>query len=773
MTHGVGHRTDLGSVFTTPEDPWATNWRLIGAGKPPLVGRLDRSRAACLGHHGLWTEICLEGTASVAPANTVCGLIVLSRVVGFAVNQFDVVVVGCGQAGVSLSFYLQQKSISHIVLERDRPFSSWHTRWDGFRANTPNWMNTLPVLSTDIVPSQDPNAFATRQELVDYFEECLRAVDPPIRTGAEVQRVVHIDDDSWEVHTQDNVYRTRCVAVCSGAMSSPSLPEGSSSIPRFVPQLHSSEYRNPDQIDTGSVLIVGTGSSGVQIGRLLCESGKFDQIHLSVSKVMVLPNRVLGIQTHRLVHFFGLFDVTNSSVLGKLMYSGLETRGDPIRRPTPKDLHLKYGARLHGRFVGADHSTARFSDGGTLRLDDLTIIWCTGFRPDYEFIDPPDREAAFHPMGYPKHSRGVVDTAPGLYFVGLRYQHTVASHDIYGVAKDAEFVVDRIDERLSLLATGGANVSEVTSPPLKLVSVDCIVCGSKDSDLIGSGYDYEYWTAPDEFRARRCIECGNIFLSPRPHVSEFKRIYPSSYHSLAFSEENFSFVHKVRSRLEANRLLKYCTGVPPDARILDVGCGDGFHLRLLRDFGASTWAVEGVDVDNRAVAMASRDGLTIHEGSIEDLALPADHYDVVYTIQTIEHVADPFGMLAAIHRVLKPGGRLVVVTDNTDSIDFGWFRKGYWGGYHFPRHWNLFNRGSLARLAERAGYKTEKIETIVSPVNWVYSIHNYLVARHAPRWLVNRFTLKSPVSLGIFTIVDMVLQKVKRGALLNAFFTKP
>jgi cation diffusion facilitator CzcD-associated flavoprotein CzcO/SAM-dependent methyltransferase len=695
----------------------------------------------------------------------------LCRAVGFPVNEFDVVVVGGGQAGISLSFYLKQKGISHVVLEKERPFSSWHSRWDGFRANTPNWMNTLPVLAADVVPSHDPGAFATRDELIDYLDECLRAVDPPIKTGIEVQRVVEVDEDFWEVLTRDDVYRARCVAVCTGAMSAPRLPGGAAGVPRFVPQLHSSGYRNPDQIETGSVLVVGTGTSGVQIGRLLCESGKFEQIHFAVSRVLVLPRRILGIQTHRLVHSFGLFDVRTDSAIGRFMYSGLETRGDPIMRPTTRGLHKKYGARIHGRFAAADDAFVRFSDGTALPLDDLSIIWCTGFRPNYEFVDLPDRDAAFHPTGHPKHVRGVVDAAPGLYFVGLRYQHTVASHDIYGVAKDAEFVADRIEERLSMPSAGGATNRGATSP-LRLVPVDCRVCGSKDAELIGSGYDYEYWTAPDEFHAYRCRDCGNVYMNPRPDVAEFSRIYPSSYHSLAFSEENFSFVHKVRSRLEANRLLRYCEGVPPDARILDVGCGDGFHLRLLRDYGESTWTVEGVDVDSRAVAMATRDGLRIHEGSIEDLDLPRDHYDVVYTIQTVEHVADPYGMMTAIHRVLKPGGRLVVVTDNTESIDFGWFKKGYWGGYHFPRHWNLFHRSSLARLATRAGYETEKIETIVSPVNWVYSIHNYLVARRAPEWLVNRFTLKSPVSLGIFTMLDMVLQKVGRGALLNAFFTK-
>lgn len=308
--------------------------------------------------------------------------------------------------------------------------------------------------------------------------------------------------------------------------------------------------------------------------------------------------------------------------------------------------------------------------------------------------------------------------------------------------------------------------------PLALVAVDCVVCGGTESILVGSGYDYEYETSSDLFFAYECTECGNIYLNPRPDVSEFQRIYPSEYHSLEFSGENFSFVHRVRSRLEAKRLLRYCEGAPEGARILDVGCGDGFHLELLRKHGKKGWALEGIDIDHRAVEAARSRGLKVHQGDLSDLDIEERSYDVVYTLQTIEHVARPDELMRHINRLLKPGGRLVVVTDNTESLDFGYFKRSYWGGYHFPRHWNLFNGGALSRLARSSGFAVEQIRTIVSPVNWVYSIHNYLVGRGAPQWLVDRFTLKSPVSLAVFTVVDFVLQRAGRGALLNGFFEK-
>jgi ubiquinone/menaquinone biosynthesis C-methylase UbiE len=271
----------------------------------------------------------------------------------------------------------------------------------------------------------------------------------------------------------------------------------------------------------------------------------------------------------------------------------------------------------------------------------------------------------------------------------------------------------------------------------------------------------------------RCKECGNVYLNPRPDISEFQRIYPPNYHSLNFSETNYGLVHNVRSRLEAKRLLRYCEGIPDNARILDVGCGDGFHLKLLERYGNPNWTLEGVDLDSRAVAMASKGGLTIHHGNVEELDLANEQYDLVYIIQTIEHVANPDVVFATVFRTLKPGGTLVVVTDNTDSVDFSFFKARYWGGYHFPRHWNLFDPQSLTRLAHKAGFEVGDLETIVSPVNWVYSIHNVLVDKGAPPWLVHRFTLKSAISLGVFTVLDMVLQRFGRGALLNAYFTKP
>lgn len=306
-----------------------------------------------------------------------------------------------------------------------------------------------------------------------------------------------------------------------------------------------------------------------------------------------------------------------------------------------------------------------------------------------------------------------------------------------------------------------------------LVDVQCCICETNDAAPAGRGKDFEYNTSPDTFSAVKCKSCGLVYLNPRPHISGFEKIYPAHYHAFDFSENEYGFVYKIRSWLEAKRLLNSCKDLPADARILDIGCGDGFHLKLLSKYGKKSWQLEGIDMDKRAIEMAQNSGLTVHRGTVESIDLPSDYYDLALIIQTIEHVEKPDDVLRAIRRLLKPGGKLLIVTDNTDSLDFRFFKRSYWGGYHFPRHWNLFNRHSLTKLAFKTGFEVDRLQTQVSPVNWVYTIHNWLVDKKAPRWLINRFTLKSTVSLGAFTLLDMVLQKFKKGALLRAILKKP
>lgn len=272
--------------------------------------------------------------------------------------------------------------------------------------------------------------------------------------------------------------------------------------------------------------------------------------------------------------------------------------------------------------------------------------------------------------------------------------------------------------------------------------------------------------------AVQCRRCDTVYLNPRPDSDGIRLAYPENYHAFKFDEFEFGLVYRVRQRLEARRLLRWCRGLADNAKILDIGCGDGFHIELLRKFGKPTWKVDGVDSDPRAVAGARRRGIDIHQGSIEELELKQESCDLILMIMTIEHVNDPLEMLKVVAGLLKPGGRIVIVTDNTGSPDFRIFGNRHWGGYHFPRHLYLFNRRNLGLLCDRAGLKTLSVKSALSPVNWTYSFRNWIHDWKGPSWLKHRLSLESPMALAIFTVIDLPLSMIGLGAILHGVFVK-
>ncbi|MCX7274820.1 MAG: methyltransferase domain-containing protein [Burkholderiales bacterium] len=308
---------------------------------------------------------------------------------------------------------------------------------------------------------------------------------------------------------------------------------------------------------------------------------------------------------------------------------------------------------------------------------------------------------------------------------------------------------------------------------MRLEPALCAHCGVDDSTPIAVGHDFEYQTTATEFLAVACRQCGLVYLNPRPDPGALATAYPDDYHAFQFDESSFGLIHRVRQWLESRRLLKWCQGLGPHARILDLGCGDGFHVDLLRRHGAPGWRVEGVDADPRASRGAQQRGVTIHCGRVEDIALEPGSYDLVLMIMTIEHLPDPLACLARVSGILRPGGRLVIVTDNTGSPDFRLFGNRHWGGYHFPRHLYLFNQRNLSALCARAGLRTVASATAVSPVNWTYSMRNWIQDWGGPTWLRNCFSLHSPIALAAFTLIDNPLSWIGRGAILQCVFEKP
>lgn len=313
------------------------------------------------------------------------------------------------------------------------------------------------------------------------------------------------------------------------------------------------------------------------------------------------------------------------------------------------------------------------------------------------------------------------------------------------------------------------------SRPLKLEPVEaCCICGTNEwAEPVATGKDFEYDSSPDSFVAKRCSNCGLVYLDPRPALSELATIYGPEYHAYDFTEEKFGLAYKVRSWLESRRLKKWCGDLPSGSRIIDVGAGDGFHLQLLDKLGEGKWSLEGVDPDEHAIAAARAKGLQMHHGLIQDLDLPRSSYDFATLIMTIEHVDSPDRMLEDVAKLLKPGGCIGIITDNTGSPDFAIAKGRYWGGYHFPRHWNLFSKGSIRKLAINAGLEVVRIRTLVSPVNWTYTVHNWLKDRGAPSFVYSQFGLEKPLPLAFFTIMDTFLAAIGKGAILGVVLRKP
>lgn len=357
-------------------------------------------------------------------------------------ESVNTVIVGGGPAGIATSYFLRQNQIAHVVLEKDRAFSEWYRRWDSFHMNTANWMNALPGAPDEFAAGASRNALGMKADVLHYFGSYVAAVNPPIHEHTEAISVKQTKNKTWYVVTADSTYETVNVVVCTGTLRNPKTPSFAAELPSTISQLHSSEYRNPEQIKAGHVFVVGSGNSGIQICEDLARSERFDNITFSVSGNQIIPPEIMGISIYTLMKWFRLLDLKANSWLGRRLVQA--NKGDPTTPPSPEQLAEVFGVDLVGRVTGIDQAGIHCSDGRIVSLETLSVVWCTGFQARYGFIEPLNRDEVFDKAGQPVHERGIVATAPGLYFVGLRFQHTVASQAIYGMGRDAQFVAQHI-----------------------------------------------------------------------------------------------------------------------------------------------------------------------------------------------------------------------------------------------------------------------------------------------------------------------------------------
>jgi putative flavoprotein involved in K+ transport len=357
-------------------------------------------------------------------------------------ETIDTVVIGGGQAGLSVGYHLARRGVRFTILEaRPRIGDSWRERWDSLRLFTParfDGLNGFPFPA-------DGNAFPTKDEMADYLEAYAARFSLPVRTGVRVDRVSKADDGSLLVNAGHHRILARNVVVAMADFQRPRVPTFAAGLDRGIMQFHSSAYRNPDQLRPGGVLIVGVGNSGAEVAREVVRAGH--ETYISGKESGELPFRLEGLAARlglaRLL-FRGVFFrlLTLDTPMGRKAHRRLAGRATPLIRVKSRDLETDGVVRVP-RTAGVRDGLPLLEDGR--RLGVTNVIWSTGFEPGFSWIDLP----VFDGKGMPVHTRGFATAEPRLSFVGLHFLYAMASSMIHGVGRDAEYVAERIAQRRS------------------------------------------------------------------------------------------------------------------------------------------------------------------------------------------------------------------------------------------------------------------------------------------------------------------------------------
>ncbi|MDX2239606.1 MAG: MSMEG_0569 family flavin-dependent oxidoreductase [Leptolyngbyaceae cyanobacterium bins.302] len=406
-------------------------------------------------------------------------------------SHYPVVIVGGGQAGLSMSYCLKQRGFDHIIFEKHTIAHAWRSqRWDSFCLVTPNWQCKLPGYP---YPGKDPHGFMQKDEIVQYVESYAASFAPPVQEGVEVFSVRKSNSQNgFEISTSLGEFTADQVVIAVGGYHQPKIPRLAERLPAHIVQLHSSTYKNPEQLSDQAVLVVGTGQSGCQIAEDLHLAGK--QVHLCVGSAPKSPRRYRGKDVVDWLDQMGYYDLSidehpqKEKVRAKANHYLTGRNGG-------HEIDLRQfaleGMKLYGRLKDIAQTTIEFKHDLRDNLDQAdavsesikktidafietnqidapvdsvyqpvwqpteeilhldyeqanigTVIWCTGFQSNFGWIEVP----VFDGKGYPGHERGVTPIW-GLYFLGLPWLYTWGSGRFSGIAQDANYLADYIAAR--------------------------------------------------------------------------------------------------------------------------------------------------------------------------------------------------------------------------------------------------------------------------------------------------------------------------------------
>jgi putative flavoprotein involved in K+ transport len=346
-----------------------------------------------------------------------------------ATSHYEVAVVGAGQTGLAIGYFLGRQGRRFVILEQaDSVASAWRERWDSLTLFTPRRYNNLPGLS---FPG-DPDGHPTRDEVIAYLERYAEELELPVEPNSEVRRLT-ADGDRFELDVDGRTVTADQVVVATGPFQEPFVPELARGLSPEVVQMHSTGYRRPDDVPDGTVLVVGGGNTGFQIAKELA-AGRTVQLAVG-GRQAPLPQRFLGRDIFWWLTKSRLIYTTVESLLGRRL-----RHRDTLIGSSPRELRRRYGVELRPRVVDVSGRTVRFADDEELEVN--AVVWATGYRPDYSWVEP----SVLDPDGRVRHRRGVTDV-PGLYFLGLTWQHTRGSALLGWVKDDAEFIAGEIVRR--------------------------------------------------------------------------------------------------------------------------------------------------------------------------------------------------------------------------------------------------------------------------------------------------------------------------------------